>query len=325
VIELNDAFTQTYGWSMEDGPFVPPYPWRAEDPAAPADRDRALRRLDVLREGGAAVEEQFPIRRRDGSAAWVNMTVSLVPADADHPALVVGVARDWTRERESRMRRSLAARLAVELSKADDLEQVISAAVTGFSVLFDGSATVRVTAGRQDLVLSPTGTATLGQLDPSTRAALESLAPLEITPPGAPVATAPGGAAGDAAGLPRPGLLLVPTSHDSQCRAWVQFDSPRVVPSDELIVGDLLAQTFSQAVDRVIAQRDRSEQETHFQRAVESHRLIGNAVGVLIERHRVTAAQGFEMLRQASLNRNIKLREIALRVVETGMEPSDTA
>jgi AmiR/NasT family two-component response regulator len=101
----------------------------------------------------------------------------------------------------------------------------------------------------------------------------------------------------------------------------VQFDEPRLVSSDELIVGDLLAQSLGQAVDRVIAQRARTEKERQLEQAIESHRLIGHAVGVLIERHRITPQQSFEMLRQASLNRNVKLRELAARVVESGQDP----
>jgi AmiR/NasT family two-component response regulator len=71
----------------------------------------------------------------------------------------------------------------------------------------------------------------------------------------------------------------------------------------------------------VVASRARAEKEHQLEQAIESHRLIGHAVGVLIERHRVTAKQAFEMLRQASLHRNIKLREIAARVVESGQDP----
>ncbi len=67
--------------------------------------------------------------------------------------------------------------------------------------------------------------------------------------------------------------------------------------------------------------RPAREKERQLEQAIESHRLIGHAVGVLIERHRITAQQGFEMLRQASLNRNVKLREIAARVVESGQDP----
>ncbi|QLQ17414.1 MAG: ANTAR domain-containing protein [Micropruina sp.] len=41
----------------------------------------------------------------------------------------------------------------------------------------------------------------------------------------------------------------------------------------------------------------------------------------MMERHRMTAPLAFELLRVASQTRNVKLREIAGRVVETGEEP----
>lgn len=109
----------------------------------------------------------------------------------------------------------------------------------------------------------------------------------------------------------------------SRCAIWVEFERARVVPPDELVVGDLLAQSFVQAADRVAVHDDLVAQEAHLKLAIESHRMIGHAVGVLMERHRVTADQGFAMLRQASLDRTIKLREIARRVRETGLEPAE--
>ena len=66
-----------------------------------------------------------------------------------------------------------------------------------------------------------------------------------------------------------------------------------------------------------------ADRETHLARAIESHRLIGQAIGILIERHRATPAEAFTMLKKASQDRNIKLREIAARVIETGVEPDD--
>ena len=66
-----------------------------------------------------------------------------------------------------------------------------------------------------------------------------------------------------------------------------------------------------------------ADRETHMARAIESHRLIGQAIGILIERHRVTPAEAFAKLKKASQDRNIKLREIAARVIETGAEPDD--
>ena len=154
-------------------------------------------------------------------------------------------------------------------------------------------------------MLSPRGRVAVDDLEPGPRRGLES------SPHSHDVLV----------GDKREGLLLLPTAHESDCRGWVQFDEPRLVSSDELIVGDLLAQSLGQAVDRVVARQARAQKERQLEQAIESHRLIGHAVGVLIERHRITATQSFEMLRQASLNRNVKLREIAARVVESGQDP----
>ncbi|WP_329249663.1 GAF and ANTAR domain-containing protein [Actinoallomurus sp. NBC_01490] len=55
--------------------------------------------------------------------------------------------------------------------------------------------------------------------------------------------------------------------------------------------------------------------------AISSRQDIGMAVGILMERHKLSADQAFAMLSQASQRRNVKLREIARRVVETGEAP----
>jgi hypothetical protein len=63
------------------------------------------------------------------------------------------------------------------------------------------------------------------------------------------------------------------------------------------------------------------EREQHLRRAVESHREIGQAVGILVERHRLTPTVAFERLKRTSQDHNTKLREVALRVIESGADP----
>ena len=53
-----------------------------------------------------------------------------------------------------------------------------------------------------------------------------------------------------------------------------------------------------------------------------SRQVIGEAMGVLIERHRITSEQAFARLVRASQNSNIKLREVAQIVCETGQDPA---
>ena len=309
VLDMNPAFTRTFGWSLADGPLVPPYPWWI--PAEQSGDERRLheQRMGELQAGSPVLEDRYRVLRKGGGEAWVHARAASVPATAEHSGFMIVVVRDETREHESRMRRELAARIAVDLARADELDQALATAVTGFTVLFDGAVTLSVSPTKgQPVVLCPRGRVTTSELDPAVRRGLAST-PFRNEA---------------LVGEKREGLLLLPTAQESDCRAWVQFDEPRLVSSDELVVGDLLAQSLGQAVDRVIARQAHTQKERQLEQAIESHRLIGHAVGVLIERHRITAQQGFEMLRRASLNRNIKLREIATRVVETGQDP-DTA
>ena len=53
-------------------------------------------------------------------------------------------------------------------------------------------------------------------------------------------------------------------------------------------------------------------------RTVATRQLVGRAEGILMERHRVTAEQAFEMLVRVSQHRNTKLRDIADRLVRSG-------
>jgi hypothetical protein len=56
----------------------------------------------------------------------------------------------------------------------------------------------------------------------------------------------------------------------------------------------------------------------NLEQALASNRDIGTAIGVLVAQHKVTRDQAFDLLRIASQNRNRKLHEVALEVIETG-------
>ena len=55
--------------------------------------------------------------------------------------------------------------------------------------------------------------------------------------------------------------------------------------------------------------------------ALRTRELIGQAQGILIERERITADQAFDVLRRASQHMNIKLRDVAETLIETGETP----
>jgi AmiR/NasT family two-component response regulator len=55
--------------------------------------------------------------------------------------------------------------------------------------------------------------------------------------------------------------------------------------------------------------------------ALSTREVIGQAEGILIERERITPEQAFTVLRTASQNLNIRLRDIAQHIVDTGEVP----
>ncbi|HEY0449692.1 GAF and ANTAR domain-containing protein [Actinophytocola sp.] len=62
--------------------------------------------------------------------------------------------------------------------------------------------------------------------------------------------------------------------------------------------------------------------DAQLQQAVASRQEIGEALGIVMERHKLTGQQAFEMLRKESQERNVKLRELARMLTETGELPS---
>ena len=61
--------------------------------------------------------------------------------------------------------------------------------------------------------------------------------------------------------------------------------------------------------------------EDHMARALSMRDVIGQAKGILMERHRITAHQAFDLLVRASQRTNTKLTEIARSLTETGELP----
>jgi hypothetical protein len=89
--------------------------------------------------------------------------------------------------------------------------------------------------------------------------------------------------------------------------------SPSWGPADNALAA-LLAVHFRVAMGRVVQRRN-------LEHALDTRQLIGQAVGVLVERHRVTPEVAFDDLVLRSQLVNLKLRELARIVVETGQDP----
>ena len=84
---------------------------------------------------------------------------------------------------------------------------------------------------------------------------------------------------------------------------------------------DSLEEYVALCATHVSAAADLADREQHLRRAIESHEEIGQAVGILVERHRWSPAVAFEHLKRSSQDHNTKLREVARQVIESGADP----
>jgi hypothetical protein len=83
----------------------------------------------------------------------------------------------------------------------------------------------------------------------------------------------------------------------------------------------LLAALAGIATSAARSHDDEASRADNLHAALVTRELIGQAQGILIERERITADQAFAILRQASQHLNVKLREVAHNLVETGERP----
>lgn len=79
------------------------------------------------------------------------------------------------------------------------------------------------------------------------------------------------------------------------------------------LLADLAAIAIDTGLTRNLAE--------NLQVALGSSRTIGTAMGVLVERHRLTPEQAFEVLRSTSQNTNRKLADVASELARTGELP----
>jgi hypothetical protein len=70
---------------------------------------------------------------------------------------------------------------------------------------------------------------------------------------------------------------------------------------------------------------DSARLETDLRAAVGSRQGIGQAVGILMERHHLTAKQAFDLLVRTSQQVNQKVRDLAGIIVATGIDPVSTS
>lgn len=109
------------------------------------------------------------------------------------------------------------------------------------------------------------------------------------------------------------GLLLY-TEDDNLGALDMYSAEPRTFTEESEQAGWLLA---SHAAVALASARSHAQ----LARALESRSDIGEALGILMERYKVSEAEAFAVLRRSSQDLNIKLREVARRVTATGEIP----
>jgi GAF domain-containing protein len=85
--------------------------------------------------------------------------------------------------------------------------------------------------------------------------------------------------------------------------------------------GLLLAALAALAFTAARTHGDDERREANLHAALATREVIGQAQGILIERERITADQAFDILRRASQHLNVKLRDVAQTLVDTGEKP----
>ncbi len=84
---------------------------------------------------------------------------------------------------------------------------------------------------------------------------------------------------------------------------------------DKAVANILLAHAAAALADAV--------GQTQLRTALDSRTVIGQATGVLMERFALQPSAAFGVLRRISQSHNVKLRDVATQVVETGRLPAD--
>jgi hypothetical protein len=120
----------------------------------------------------------------------------------------------------------------------------------------------------------------------------------------------------DLVGQPIRGTVAVPLDLGRQPTAAVLWMSDQTAAFDasDVAAASQFAVHAGLGLQRVLV-------EAQLKTAMVSRQRVGEAVGILIERHRITPKQAFAMLVEASQRSNVRLSEVAERLVETGTEP----
>jgi GAF domain-containing protein len=117
-------------------------------------------------------------------------------------------------------------------------------------------------------------------------------------------------------------VLALPLSADAQLGALNLYARyPLAFGVVDRAKAAILVSLASLALSVAHSHEDEERHAANLHAALIKRDSIGQAVGILMERERITANQAFDILRRASQHLNIKLREVAQNLVETREGP----
>jgi GAF domain-containing protein len=117
-------------------------------------------------------------------------------------------------------------------------------------------------------------------------------------------------------------VLALPLSSDAQMGALNLYSRyPAAFGVDGRAKAAILVSLASLALSVAHSHEDEERRAANFHAALASRETIGQAVGILMERERITAEAAFVILRRASQHLNIKVREVARNLIDTGKDP----
>ena len=93
---------------------------------------------------------------------------------------------------------------------------------------------------------------------------------------------------------------------------------PHAFGEADVVLGEEVASWLALAVSNAEAAARTEEDLAHMRKAMLSRAVIEQAKGILMERHKVTDDQAFTILARASQQSNVKLRDVAADLVQTG-------
>ena len=116
-------------------------------------------------------------------------------------------------------------------------------------------------------------------------------------------------------------LLAIRLSAEPAIALGLYAHLPGTFGAPDRAAGLTFATLAGVAVTAALERDDDRRRADNLQEALRSREVIGQAQGILMERERITADQAFDRLRRASQRLNVKLRDVADSLVETGEVP----